>query len=67
MKSETEIYETANKVIERFGDEAALYAAIRGDEFQRLGNYEGEVLWRRITKAVEVLLTTERPRTAVLH
>jgi hypothetical protein len=67
MKSENEIYETANKVIEKFGEEAALYAAIRGDEFQRLGNQEGEVLWRRITKAVEVLQTKERPRNAVLH
>ncbi len=67
MKTETDIFKTANQVIEKFGDEAALYAAIRGDEFQRLGNQEGEVLWRRITKACEVLLTKERPTNAVLH
>jgi len=67
MKTETEIYKTANQVIEKFGEEAALYAAIRGDEFQRLGNREGEALWRRITQAVEVLQTKERPKTAVLH
>lgn len=67
MKSEADIYKTANQVIEKFGEEAALYAAIRGDEFHRLGNQEGEVLWRRITKAVEVLQTKERPQTAVLH
>ena len=67
MKTETDIYKTANQVIDKFGEEAALYAAIRGDEFQRLGNQEGEVLWRRITRAVEVLQTKERPTTAVLH
>ncbi|MDV7339210.1 hypothetical protein RYZ26_06375 [Terasakiella sp. A23] len=67
MKNENDIYKTANQVIEKFGEEAALYAAIRGDEFQRLGNQEGEILWRRITRAVEVLQTTERPTTAVLH
>lgn len=67
MKSENDIYKTANQVIDKFGEEAALYSAIRGDEFQRLGNQEGEVLWRRITKAVEVLQTSERPMSAVLH
>jgi len=67
MKNENDIYKTANQVIDKFGEEAALYAAIRGDEFQRLGNQEGEVLWRRITRAVEVLQTNERPTTAVLH
>jgi len=67
MKTETEVYKTANQVIDKFGDEAGLYAAIRGDEFQRLGNQEGEVLWRRICKAVEVLQTNERPNAAVLH
>jgi len=67
MKTESEIFETANEVIEKYGEEAALYAAIRGDEFHRIGNSEGEVLWRRITRAVEVIQTTERSGAETLH
>lgn len=67
MKTEAEIFETAHEVIEKFGDEAALYAAIRGDEFNRIGNSEGEALWRRITRAVETIQITERPGSETLH
>lgn len=67
MKNQIDIYKTASQVIEKFGEEAALYAAIRGDEFQRLGNQEGEMLWREITRAVETLQASERPKDAILH
>ena len=67
MTTESEIYKTAQVVLEKYGEEAEIYAAIRGDEFHRLGNMAGEALWRRITKAVKNLQIAERPKDFALH
>lgn len=67
MTTESDVYRTANVVIDKYGDDAALYSAIRGDEFHRVGNHEGEILWRRVTMAVQMIQSVERPEDAVVH
>ena len=50
-----------------FGDDAAIYAAMRADELMEAGDIEGEAVWLRIGKAVEELLSEERPEDAEVH
>ncbi len=40
---------------------------MRADEHLAAGDMEGEAVWLRIVKAVEVLLSEERPGDAEVH
>ncbi len=48
------------------GDDAAIHAAMRADELIEAGDMEGEAVWLRIVKAIEELLSEERPDDAEL-
>ncbi len=39
----------------------------RADELMETGNMEGRAVWLRIVKAVEELLSEERPEDAEVH
>jgi hypothetical protein len=52
-------------VIDRHGEEAALYAAARAAVLAGEGNVEGAAVWRQITAAVEELQRERRPGEAV--
>ena len=49
------------------GDDAAIHAAVRVDELMEAGDMEGVVVWKRIVKAIEELLSEERPEGAEVH
>jgi hypothetical protein len=49
------IYRAARLLIDKHGDEAALYAAGRADLFLEKGDISGTAIWRRIMAAVEEL------------
>jgi hypothetical protein len=59
------IYRAAKLVIDRNGDEAALYAAARTAVLAGEGDVEGAAIWRQITAAVEQLQRERRPGEAV--
>ncbi len=40
---------------------------MRADELMDAGNMEGEAVWLRIVKAIEELLSEERPDDAKVH
>ncbi len=40
---------------------------MRADELMETGDMEGEAVWLRIVKAVEELLSKERPDDAEVH
>ena len=42
-------------------------AAMRADECLAAGDMEGEAVWLRIVKAIEELLSEERPGDAEVH
>jgi hypothetical protein len=50
-----DIYRAAKLVIDRHGEEAALYAAVRTAVLAGEGDVEGAAVWRQITAAVDEL------------
>ncbi|MFB3150220.1 MAG: hypothetical protein ACE10M_06580 [Alphaproteobacteria bacterium] len=67
MVSDHHIYRSANEVIERHGAAADIEAAMRTDECLAAGDLEGEAVWLRIGRAIEELLSKERPKGAQPH
>ncbi len=67
LTSDLDIYRSANELIEQHGDAADIEAAMRADECLAAGDMEGEAVWLRIVKAVEELLSQERPDDAEVH
>ncbi len=67
MTSDLDIYRSANELIEQHGDAADIEAAMWADERLAAGDMEGEAVWIRIVKAIEELLSKERPKDAEVH
>ncbi len=67
MISDLDIYRSANELIKQHGDAADIEAAMRADELMEAGDMEGEAVWLRIVKAIEELLSEERPEDAEVH
>ena len=59
MISDREIWQTANAMIKRYGDDAAGEAEFRADAILVEGDAEGHAIWRRIIEAVEGLSAME--------
>ncbi len=67
MTSDLDIYRSAHLLIKRDGDDAPIEAAMRADERLATGDMEGEAVWLRIVKAIEELLSEERPEGEKVH
>ncbi len=67
MTSDIYIYRSANELIKQFDDAADIEAAMRADEGLAAGDMDGEAVWIRIVKAIEELLSEERPDDAEVH
>ncbi len=67
VTSDLDIYRSANELIKQFGDAADIEAALRADELMEAGDMEGVAVWKRIVKAIEGLLSKERPSDEHLH
>ena len=67
MTSDIDTYRSANELIKQHGDAADIEAAMRTDERLAAGDMEGEAVWLRIVKAIEELLSEERPEDAEVH
>ena len=67
MISDKQIYQAATVLIEKYGEDAPIEAALRADELLDRGDIDGERVWIKIGKAVDELLATERPKGAKVH
>ncbi len=67
MTSDLDIYRSANELIEQHGKDAPIHAAMRADELMETGDMEGRAVWIRIVKAIEELLSEERPEDVKVH
>ncbi len=67
MTPDLDIYRSANELIKQFGDAADIEAAMRADELMEAGDMEGRAVWLRIVKAIEDLLSEDRPGDAEVH
>lgn len=61
MGTETEIYRTANLLIEEYGEMAPPAAFIRADQLFEKGDLTGRRVWLRIARAAEGLLSEKIP------
>lgn len=69
MGTESEIYRTANLLIQEYGDMAPPAAFIRADQLFERGDMTGRRVWLRIARAAEGLLSdqTPAPGNASIH
>ncbi len=65
--ADIDTYRAAHLLIERRGDDAPIEAAMRADELMEAGDMEGRAVWLRILKAIEELLSEERPEGVEVH
>jgi len=56
MTAEIDIWRTANLMVKQHGDEAPIFTAMRADEMLENGDLTGQLVWRRVLRAVEELL-----------
>ena len=61
MGTESEIYRTANLLIQEYGDMAPPAAFIRADQLQERGDLSGRRVWLRFARAAEGLLSEKMP------
>ncbi len=61
MTSDLDIYRTANVLVKQHGQDAPIHAAMRADELLDKGDLEGCAVFKRVIKAVEEMLSKERP------
>ncbi len=61
MIPDLDIYRSANLLVKRHGPDAPIEAAMRADAMLDKGDLDGYAAWKRIVKAVEELLSKERP------
>ncbi len=67
MTSDLDTYRSANELIKQYGEDAPILAAMRADELMETGDMDGRAVWLRIVKAIEELLSEERPEGAEVH
>ena len=67
MTSDLDIYRSASELIKQHGEVADIEAAMRADELMEAGDMEGRAVWLRIIKAIEELLSEERPDGVEVH
>jgi len=65
MIPDLDIYRSAQVLVKRHGADAPVHAAMRADNMIAKGDLEGYAVWKRILRAVEELLSKERPAARV--
>ncbi len=61
MTSDLDIYRSAQALVKQHGEDAPIHAAMKADAMLEKGDLDGYAVWKRIVKAVEELLSKERP------
>lgn len=67
MGTESEIFRTANLLIQEYGEMAPPAAFIRADQLFEKGDMPGRRVWLRIAKVAENLLSEQPSKDAYIH
>ena len=67
MTPDLDIYRSANILVKRYGEDAALEAAQRADVMLERGDMDGYAVWKSIVRAVEEVQRTELAAGEVLQ
>lgn len=59
MASSSKIYATARDIVDQYGDDAPIEAALRHDEFAELGDQSAAETWRGVTLAIDELMPSK--------
>ena len=59
MIADIDLWRAAKALLDRYGEDASIEAAMRADEMLEQGDMDGKVVWLRILEAVEKLQNTE--------
>ncbi len=59
MVDDIDVYRSAKVVIEQYGQDAPINAAMRADAMLDKGDLDGSAVWKRILQAVEELQGVE--------
>ncbi len=66
MTPDLNIYHAASVIIEQYGEDARVHAAIRADAIREAGDSNGHAAFKRILRAIEELQgTVPKPGTRV--
>jgi hypothetical protein len=55
VTDDIDIYRSAQLLIKRHGEDAAIHAAMEADACLERGDLDGKAVWLRVIKAIEVL------------
>ena len=67
MIPDLDIYRSAQVLVKQHGEDAPIHTAMRADAMPDKGDLDGYDVWKRIVKAVEKLLSKERPDGATVQ
>jgi len=67
VTSNLDIDRAVNELIKQYGEDAPILAAMQADELMEAGDMDGRAVWLRIVKAIEELLSEERPEGEKVH
>ena len=67
MTPDLDNYRSASLLMKQHGEDAPIEAAMRADAMLEAGKLDGYGVWKRILRAVEELLSEERPRGTTLQ
>ncbi len=59
MTTDLDIYRTANVLVKRYGEDAAIEAAMRADAMLEKGSLDGQRVWKRVLAAVQEIQRQE--------
>ena len=64
---EVDIWRSAKALVDSYGDDATIHAAMRADELLAQGDLDGAGTWRRVLAAVKELERTEPSEGFLRH
>ena len=67
MIPDLDIYRSANVIINQYGPDAPIHAAMRADATLKAGDPDGYAMWKRILRLIEALQGTVPKSGEAVH
>lgn len=62
LMDQKNLYRSAKLLMDQYGEDASIHAAMRVDQLIEAGDVQGVSVWKRIMKAIEEMTATEGTR-----
>ncbi len=67
MIPDLDLYRAASVIIEQYGEDAPIHAAMRADATLKAGDPDGYAMWKRILRLIEALQGTAPKSGEAVH